>query len=112
MSRVIVAVVRASSCALIVIVEVHNVNVKTCTTAENNGDLRTAFLNNLAKLQVRSVGHVETFFTDKPVIVDFMFMFEKHQVTVNVNHILTVNRNAISGLVLSADPFWKKPVQN
>jgi hypothetical protein len=39
-------------------------------------------------------------------------MFEYHHVTVNVNDILAIQRNTISGLPLLANSFRKQPVQN
>jgi hypothetical protein len=39
-------------------------------------------------------------------------MLEQDKVSVNINDILTVQRNAIFGLVLLADTLRKQPIQN
>ncbi|HUW48298.1 MAG TPA: hypothetical protein VMW36_06115, partial [Patescibacteria group bacterium] len=56
--------------------------------------------------------HVQAFFADKPVIVNLMLVSESNEIRVNVNNILAVQRNAVSGLVLSSYTFRKEPVQN
>jgi hypothetical protein len=46
------------------------------------------------------------------VIVNPVLMLESNKVTVNINDKFAVQRNAISGLILLSDTFWKQPVQN
>lgn len=63
-------------------------------------------------MQRQPLAHFETFFADKPVVFNLMLVPEQDQIAVNVDDVLAVQRNTVSGLVLLADTLSKQPVQD
>ncbi len=64
------------------------------------------------RCSVRAPGHILAARTNVPVIIHFMLVHKRHEITVNVNYILAAQGHAVTDLILLTDSFGKKPVQN
>ena len=63
-------------------------------------------------MQSQASAHLQAVWADVPVVINLVLVPERHQVTVNINDIFSVQRYAVTRLVLLAHTLGKQPVQN
>jgi hypothetical protein len=49
---------------------------------------------------------------NEPVVIDLVLVPERHEIAVNVDDIFSVQRYAVSRLVLLAHTLWEQPVEH
>jgi hypothetical protein len=71
-------------------------NMKSLAAAENNRHFRVVLPYDFAQMQGQASAHFQAVWTNVPVVVNLVLVSEGHKITVNVNNVLAVKRNAVA----------------